>query len=115
MTRSSLIREGAAEADGVGALRRFAVGRFGSVEEVVEFEPPFHLGYIAHRGLPVRSYRSDIRLSPDGPGTAILWTGSLEPLLPGTGRAALVYTRGFIRLFARQLVRHADRMNSRPG
>jgi len=115
VTRSYLTREGAPEADGVGALRRFAVGPFGSVEEVVEFEPPLHLGYIAHRGLPVRSYRADIFLTADGPGTSIRWTGSLQPLLPGTGRAALAYTRGFIRLFARQLVRRADQIRSGEG
>jgi len=115
LTRSFLTREGGTEADGVGAMRRFAVGRFGSVEEVVEFERPVHLGYIAHRGLPVRSYRADIFLAPDGPGTSILWTGSLVPLLPGTGRAALAYTRGFIRLFARQLVRRADQISSGGG
>ncbi|MHB1854952.1 MAG: SRPBCC family protein [Acidimicrobiales bacterium] len=114
LTRSWLLREGSPERDGIGALRRFAVGPFGSQEEVVEFDPPFHLAYVAHRGLPVRSYRADILLIPDGTGTVVVWTGSLEPLRPGTGWAALVYTRAFIRVFARQLVRHADRQAKGP-
>ena len=110
LTRTFLLRDGSPVPDGVGALRRFAVGPFGSCEEVVEFEPPSHLGYVVRKGLPVHSYRSDIVLRSHGNGTAITWTGSLEPLLPGTGRAVLAFTRGCVRLFARELVRHADRI-----
>lgn len=110
MTRTFLLREGAPVPDGVGALRRFAVGPFGSCEEVVEFDPPTHLGYVARKGIPVRRYRGDIMLRAEGTGTAITWTASLEPLVPGTGALVLAYTRGYARLFARQLVRYADRL-----
>jgi uncharacterized protein YndB with AHSA1/START domain len=109
MTRTLLLREGAPDPDGVGALRRFAVGPFGSSEEVVEFEPPTHLGYVARKGLPVRSYRADIVLRPAGSGTAITWTASLTPLVPATGALVLAFTRTWVRLFARELVRYADR------
>lgn len=112
MTRTFLLREGSPEPDGVGALRRFAVGPFGSCEEVVEFEPPTHLGYVARKGVPVRSYRGDIVLRPDGPGTAIIWTASLEPLIPGTGPLVLAYTRHYARLFSRELVRYADQIGA---
>ena len=88
MTRTFLLREGSPDPDGVGALRRFAVGPFGSCEEVVEFEPLTHLGYVARKGIPVRSYRADIVLRPDGAGTAITWTASLTPLVPGTGASS---------------------------
>src|ERR1039458_850434 len=71
MTRTYLLREGSPDRNGVGALRRFAVGPFGSCEEVVEFEPPSHLGYVARKGIPVKSYRGDIRLAPDGDGTVV--------------------------------------------
>ncbi len=114
MTRTFLLREGTPVPDGVGALRRFAVGPFGSCEEVVEFEPPTHLGYVARKGLPVRSYRGDIVLRPDGSGTAITWTASLQPLIPATGALVLAYTRGYARLFARELVRYADRLGGQP-
>src|SRR5665213_2910625 len=91
LTRSYLLHEGSPVPDGVGALRRFAVGRFGSSEEVIEFEPPTHLAYIARQGLPVRHYRADIRLEPTGAGTTITWEGALEPRVPGGGRATLAY------------------------
>ncbi len=112
MTRTFLLREGAPSPDGVGALRRFAVGPFGSREEVVEWESPDHLGYVARRGLPVRWYRADIILSADGDGTAITWTGSLEPLIPGTGALVLTFTRNIVRLFAKELVRFADELQT---
>lgn len=110
MTRTFLLKDGAPTPDGVGALRRFAVGPFGSCEEVVAFEPPHHLGYVARKGIPARSYRGDIVLRPEDGGTAITWTASLEPLVPGTGALALAYTRALARRFARELVRYADRL-----
>lgn len=108
MTRTYLIRPGASEAEGVGALRRFAVGPFGSVEEVVEWEPPHHLGYVARRGLPVRTYRADVRLESEGERTKVTWSGHLVPLVPGTGPAVLRYVRFLVSGFTRRLCRYAD-------
>jgi len=108
LTRSFLLRQGQPEPDGVGALRRFAVGPFGSVEEVVAFEPPRHLGYVGRRGLPVRSYRADVVLDEDGSGTRLTWQGSLTPLVPGTGPLVLAGTRAAVARFLPQLIRFAD-------
>jgi hypothetical protein len=110
LTKTYLLRAGTPVPDGVGALRRFGVGPFGSCEEVVEFEPPTHLGYAARKGIPVRSYRADIVLRAEGTGTAITWTASLQPIVPGTGALVLAFTRGFASLFTRELVRYADRL-----
>jgi uncharacterized protein YndB with AHSA1/START domain len=108
LTRTYLLRPGQPDPNGVGALRRLAVGGFGSTEEVVAFEPPHHLGYEARKGMPARRYRADVVLEEDGTGTRIVWTGSLEPLVPGTGRLALAYARGFVARFLASLVRFAD-------
>jgi hypothetical protein len=115
MTRTYLLREGTPTADGVGALRRFAVGPFGSCEEVVEFDPPNHLGYEARKGVPARRYRGDIFLRPEGDGTAITWTGSIEPIVRGTGGLGLAFTRTFARLFTKELVRYADGLVGEPS
>ena len=109
LSRSFLLREGQPVPDGVGALRRFAVGPFGSIEEVVAFEPPRRLGYVAKKGMPVKRYRADIVLDDEGEGTRITWTGSLEPLVPGTGPLALAYARTFVKRFVRELVRYTAR------
>ncbi len=87
MTRTYLLRPGAPDPDGVGALRCFARGPGGSREEVVAWEPPHHLGYIAVKGLPVRHYRADVDLRADGEGTVVTWRGSFDEIVPGTGRS----------------------------
>ena len=63
LTRTGLVREGEPPPDGVGAVRRFAFGPGGSQEEVVVWDPPRHLGYVVVKGLPVRSYRADVKPS----------------------------------------------------
>jgi hypothetical protein len=108
LTRTFLLRPGSPEPNGVGALRRLAVGPFGSTEEVVAFEPPRHLGYVAHKGMPARHYRADVVLEEEPGGTRIEWTGKLDPY-PGTGPVAVAYARGFVARFLRQVVRYTDR------
>ncbi len=108
MTRTSLIKPGSPDREGVGALRRFAVGPFGSVEEVVEWEPPHHLGYVARKGLPVRSYRADVRLEAEGEGTKVTWSGHLVPKIAGTGTGVLAYVRFLVAGFTRRLCAYAE-------
>ena len=109
LTRSHLLRPGSPDPDGVGALRRLAVGPFGSIEEVVAFEPPSHFAYVARKGMPVRHYRADVHLEADGDGTLVTWRGVVEPLVPGTGPLALAYARSFVRRFLRSVLAYADR------
>jgi hypothetical protein len=108
MTSTTLEREGDPAPDGVGALRRFAVGPGGSQEEVVAWEPPHHLGYVAVRGLPVRSYRADVHLDDDGAGTVVTWRCALVPLVPGTGAALAFALTRMVRGFALRVCRYAD-------
>jgi hypothetical protein len=110
MTRTDLLREGVPPPDGVGALRRFALGPGGSQEEVVAWDPPRHLGYVAVRGLPVRHYRADVHLDDDGSGTTVTWRCSLEPLVPGTGPALAFGLRRMVQGFATRLCRYADQV-----
>jgi len=109
LTRSFLLRPGRPQPDGVGALRRLAVGPFGSSEEVVVFEPPRHLGYVGRRGLPVRSYRADVTLEPEGTGTSVRWAGSLDPLVPGTGALVLAWVRAAVSRFLPALIAYSER------
>jgi hypothetical protein len=110
MTSTSLLRDGVPAPDGVGALRRFALGPGGSQEEVVAWEPPHHLGYEVQRGIPVRHYRADVHLDEDGTGTVVTWRCRVEPLIPGTG-AILRFALGrMVQGFARRVCRYADRM-----
>jgi hypothetical protein len=108
MTSTSLEREGDPAPDGVGALRRFALGPGASKEEVVTWEPPRHLGYVAVRGLPVRSYRADVHLDDHGGGTVVTWRCALEPLVPGTGALLAFALTRMVGGFARRVCRYAD-------
>ena len=52
MNRTYLLRPGQPVPDGVGAVRRFALGPSGSKEEVVAWDPPHHLGYVVLQRSP---------------------------------------------------------------
>ena len=110
MTRTYLLREGDPPPDGVGALRRFAFGPGGSKEEVVAWDPPHHLGYVAVRGLPVRHYRADVHLEADGTGTVVTWRCTVEPLIPGTGAVLRFALERMVRGFALRVCRYADHL-----
>ena len=36
-------------------------------------------------GVPVRDYRADIDIAPEGAGTMIRWRATFTPKIPGTG------------------------------
>jgi uncharacterized protein YndB with AHSA1/START domain len=103
-----LEREGVPAPDGVGAIRRFGFPGFASREEVLEFEPPHHLAYTVHSGLPLREYRADVRLTPaPGGGTDISWVSSFRPPWPGTGALWAGLLRLIIGDVARRLAKGA--------
>jgi hypothetical protein len=108
MTRTYLLRPGQPVPDGVGALRRFALGPGGSSEEVVAWDPPHHLGYIAVSGLPVRRYRADVELVSDDGGTVVTWRGSFDALVPGTGPLIRPVLARMTRGFAVRVSRYAE-------
>jgi len=100
-------REGDPPPGGLGAIRK--VGRwpqFGR-EEIVAYEPPTHHAYTMLRGQPVRNYRADVRLTPVGAGTLIVWGATFEPLVPGTGRLLSAFYRRLIGGFARRVAAYA--------
>src|SRR3954447_17217897 len=105
LTISELECPGAQQPDGVGAIRR--LGRAGRVsrEQVLEFEAPSHLAYTILSGVPVKRYRADVHLTPDGDGTLIAWRASFEPTLAGTGAAIRIFFTYFLRDVARRLAK----------
>jgi uncharacterized protein YndB with AHSA1/START domain len=105
---SSWEREGDPAPGGVGAIRK--LGRwpkFGR-EQIVASEPPSHHAYTMLSGNPVRNYRADVSLTPDGNGTLITWSATFEPSIPGTGRLLEGFYRRLIGSFARRLAAYAE-------
>jgi Polyketide cyclase / dehydrase and lipid transport len=107
LTRSDLERTGDPDPDGIGALRRFSRYGIGSREEVVGWDPPHHLGYAIVKGFPVRNYRADVDLTPDGGGTLITWSARFDEKVPGTGRLMVVVVTRLIRGFATDVAAYA--------
>lgn len=87
----------------VGSVRLLGSRALHSREEIVESRPPELLAYEVRSGWPVKDYRAEVRLEPDGSGTRIHWSGSFDPVLPGTGALVLAVTRPMITGFARRL------------
>jgi uncharacterized protein YndB with AHSA1/START domain len=109
VVRSWWEREGAPPPGGVGAVRRLGLGVLSSREEIVEYDAPRHLAYTWLTKFPVRDYRADVRLEPDGDGTRVTWNGVFTPAFPG---GAAVMRRFFLRTvggFAKRLAHEAER------
>lgn len=101
--------EGEPAPHGLGAIRRFGVGR-GPVsrEQVVAYEPPSRFSYVALSGpLPWKGYEAEVRLvpGPSGVGTRIDWTGSFRSRVPGLG----AFIHRMVRGFAEGLVAESER------
>jgi uncharacterized protein YndB with AHSA1/START domain len=109
IVRSWWEREGTPAPGGVGAIRRLGLGRIGSSEEIVAYDPPKHMAYTLLSGMPVRDYRADVWVEPDGDGSRIRWAGSFMPTVPGTGAALGWFFRSTVGSFARRLAAHAER------
>jgi len=69
--------------DGAGVIRWFRYGRTTTVEKVLESERCRRLVYTVVKGIPVRNYRAEVTLSPEGEGTHIRWSASWDRTLPG--------------------------------
>ncbi|BAX93664.1 SRPBCC family protein [Mycobacterium shigaense] len=84
---SELVRQGTPDPLGAGAVRR--IGGLGFLrvdEEILESRPPHYHRYTAVRGIPVSNYLGEVHLDPAEGGTRLVWTGSFEPRVPGSGR-----------------------------
>ena len=96
-------RVGAAEPNGVGAVRRIASPGPGPdiVEEVVTFQAPNVLGYKALSGTPFPGYAGEVRLTPAAAGTHITYTVSSTASFPLVKAPLAVVCRVLLRLLAR--------------
>jgi hypothetical protein len=100
-------RPGAAEANGVGAVRRIATPGPGPdiVEEVTTYEPPNVMGYKALSGMPFPGYAGEVRLTPADSGTHINWTISSTASFPLVKAPLAAISQVLLRLLARAAVK----------
>jgi hypothetical protein len=69
--------------DDAGVIRWLRYGRTTTVERVLESEPGKRMVYTAVKGIPVRNYRAEVTLTPDGAGTRIHWSADWDRTLGG--------------------------------
>jgi hypothetical protein len=109
-----------------GATRRLGRRALMVREEIMAADPPHHHGYRLLSGQPVRSYRADVFISDLGGATAsdhraghdgspgaglgsyIEWTGTVVPLVPGTGPLMRLLLGAMVRGFATRLAAAAE-------
>jgi hypothetical protein len=95
---------------GAGAVRRIgglAVLRVD--EEILEARPPHYQCYTAVRGIPVSHYRGEVHLDSVDGGTRLVWTGTFEPRIPGSGRLLATLLRLAIGAIATRAIAVAGR------
>lgn len=105
---ASYEREGVPTSHGVGAIRRFRIGRLRSRETVLVFDPPNQLSYDYAGSLPVKDYRADVTLTEQARGTRITWHSEFAGRLPLTGRLLRAILTRVLQDLATRLARAAE-------
>jgi uncharacterized protein YndB with AHSA1/START domain len=100
-------QEGNPPPGGVGAIRLLGLKRVHTRERIEEYEPPHRLAYSILSGVPIKDYLAVVELTPEDGGTRIIWHGSFEPKVPGTGAALRLFLRATIADFTRRLAKAA--------
>ena len=95
---------------GEGAVRWMKLGRTGTVEEILELEPGRRLVYTVVRGIPVRRYRAEVVLEPDGSTTGIRWGATWDDTLLGriVHRRLAAFYPEMVEQLGRAAAREAD-------
>lgn len=83
-TSTGFEREGEPPPGGAGAVRLLERFPMKLRDEIVVFQPPERMEYTLLSGMPLRDYRAEVTLSPDGDGTEIDWRSEFDAL-PGVG------------------------------
>lgn len=110
-----LERPGETEREGLGAIRVFRTGRVASRERLVELVPGRRLSYVLLSGLPLRGYRADVDLTPDGAGTTIRWRSTFSAKVLGTGWLYRLILGRFIQRCADGLAAYGAAFSLRDG
>ena len=105
-----LVRPGADEREGLGAVRRFRSGRVDGRDEIVELVADRRFSYTHTSNLPIRNYRAEVDLEPAGQGTVIRWVSTFDPKFPATGWLMRRGLDGFVAGLAHGLAKHATAM-----
>jgi len=97
LRKSELEREGEADPNGVGAIRKLTAVGPPMREEVVAFEAPTRFSYTVLSGLPVRDHVGTVELTPEGGATRMVYAVRTQPTLPVVGFAVVAAIKQAIK------------------
>lgn len=116
LRKSELEREGEADVNGVGAIRKLTVVGPPMREEVVAYEPPSRFSYTVLSGLPVRDHVGTVELAPDGAsGTRMVYAVRTHPTLPVVGFAVVAGVKQAIKGLIDGVAKESERRVATAG
>ncbi|HEX3172887.1 MAG TPA: SRPBCC family protein [Solirubrobacterales bacterium] len=90
LRKAELEREGEADVNGVGAIRKLTAVGPPMREEVIAFERPGRFSYKVLSGLPVRDHVGTASLAANGGGTRITYAVRTTPTIPFAGALVMM-------------------------
>jgi uncharacterized protein YndB with AHSA1/START domain len=113
--KSVLEREGEADVNGVGAIRKLTVVGPPMREEVIAFEAPSRFSYTVLSGLPVRDHVGTVELTADGKGTKMVYAVRTQPTLPVVGFAVVAGIKQAIKGLIDGVAKESERRVAAEG
>jgi len=113
--KSVLEREGEADVNGVGAIRKLTVVGPPMREEVIAFEAPSRFSYTVLSGLPVRDHVGTVELTADGSGTKMVYAVRTQPTLPVVGFAVVAGIKQAIKGLIDGVAKESERRAAAAG
>lgn len=115
LRKSVLEREGEADPNGVGAIRKLTAVGPPMREEVIAYEAPNRFSYTVLSGLPVRDHVGTVELTANGGGTRMVYAVRTQPTLPVVGFAVVAAVKQAVKGLIGGIATESERRASAGG
>lgn len=115
LRRSELERQGEADVNGVGAIRKLTAVGPPMREEVIAYEAPSRFSYTVLSGLPVRDHVGTVELSAEGGRTKMVYAVRTQPTLPVVGFAVVAAVKQAIKGLIDGVAKESERRTAAAG
>jgi uncharacterized protein YndB with AHSA1/START domain len=112
LRKSELEREGEADPNGVGAIRRLTAVGPPMREEVIAYEAPNRFSYTVLSGLPVRDHVGTVELTDEGGKTKMVYAVRTQPTLPVVGPVVVAAIKQAIKGLIGGVAAESERRSS---
>lgn len=115
LRKSVLEREGEADVNGVGAIRKLTAVGPPMREEVIAYEAPSRFSYTVLSGLPVRDHVGTVELSEEGGRTKMVYAIRTQPTLPVVGFAVVAAVKQAVKGLIDGVAKESERRAATTG